>query len=726
MHSDKPGVGPQAPGQPDPAAVLRDAIEMHRAGKLDQAAALYRRVLESSPASADAMHLLGVVEQQLGNHDRAIAWIQASLAISNASAKPWSNLGISQHRLGQHDDALASFRQALEINPDYFEALVNRGNLVFAMRGPEQALPDYDRATQLQPGRWEAHFRRATALAALRRHGDCLVAYERVLSIQPAHHASVVGRGNALSNLRRPAEALACYDQALRIAPAAVEVLNNRGSALRDLKRYREAAESFAQLAAARPGFPYAKSNQLHSQLYACDWTNYDMLVAEIVAKVEAGLQADVPFSFLAICDSPAAQLQCARRYVQDYFPAAPSPQAAPCSPHPRLRIAYLSADFHAHATSYLMAGMFEAHDRQQFEVLAISFGPASDDAMRARLLPCFDEFIDTRAMSDAQVAALIRDREIDIAIDLKGFTTGNRAGILALRPAPIQVSFLGYPGTMGADYIDFLIADDIVAPAQDQPHYAERIVSLPGSYQVNDSRRPIADATPTRTASGLPAEGFVFCCFNNNYKITPAVFAVWMRLLKAVPGSVLWLLEDNADAARGLRSEARLAGVAEGRLVFAPRVDVAEHLARHRLADLFLDTLPCNAHTTASDALWAGLPVLTCMGRSFASRVAASLVTAVGLPELACHCLEDYEALALRIATSPTELDDLRARLAKGRLDSALFDTVRFTRNIEAAYRAMASGQANGSRRIIVDSRPGPVDTIANGQPTSSSSARK
>jgi len=726
MHSDDPGPGKQTPGQWDATEAMRAAVEHHRTGRLDQAAMLYRRLLEHAPASADAMHLLGVVEQQRGNHGRAIELIRASLVISDAAARPWSNLGVSLHRLGLHEDALASFQHALDRNPDYFEALINRGNLVHATRGPEKALPDFDRAAQLRPERWEAHFGRAASLAALRRYGDSLIAYERVLSIQPGHHASVVGRGNALSNLRRPREALECYDLALRIAPEAVEVLNNRGSVLRDLKRYREAAESFARLAAVRPEFPYVRSNQLHSQLYCCDWTNYDLLVSEIVEKVEAGLQADVPFSFLAICDSPAAQLQCARRYVQDHFPAAPSPPAAPRTPGTRLRIAYLSADFHAHATSYLMAGMFEAHDRQQFEVLAISFGPESNDAMRARLLPCFDEFMDARLLSDQQIATLIRDREVDIAIDLKGFTTGNRAGILALKPAPIQVSFLGYPGTMGAEYIDFLIADEIVAPIQDQPHYAEQLVQLPGCYQVNDSRRRIADKTPSRTEAGLPAEGFVFCCFNNNYKINPAVFAVWMQLLKSVPGSVLWLLEDNVDAARALRLEAVAAGVDESRLVFAPRVDVAEHLARHRLADLFLDTLPCNAHTTASDALWAGLPVLTCMGRSFASRVAASLVTAVGLPELACHDLETYEATALRIATSPDELESLRARLAKGRVESTLFDTVGFTRNIESAYLAMAASQANGSRRIMVDSRPGPVDTIASGQPTNSSSARR
>ena len=690
MPSGEPPALRHSPGGWDGSSALREAIDKHRAGALDEAETLYRQVLDREPASVDALHLLGVVEQQRGKDDRAVELIKASLRVASAAATPWSNLGVSQHRLGLYGEALASFGKALDRKPHYFEALINRGNLLFTVQGPQLALADYERAVELQPGRWEAHFRRALALAALRRHEQALTAHDRVLALKPGHLASVVGRGNALSNLHRPIEALECYDLALQLVPSAVEVQNNRGSVLRDLKRYREAAEAFSRLAAKRRDYPYVRSNQLHSQLYACDWTDYDTLVAEVVANVEAGRQADVPFSFLAICDLPAAQLQCARRYVADQFPQSPLPVAPTRTRQQKLRIAYLSSDFHAHATSYLMAGLFEAHDKQRFEVLAISFGPDSNDPMRQRLLPCFEEFIDVRQLGDQQAAELIRSRGVDIAVDLKGFTTGNRAGILALRPAPIQVSFLGYPGTMGTQFIDYLIADAIVAPASDQPHYAERLVHLPGSYQVNDSHRKISDQTPLRAEVGLPPAGFVFCCFNNNYKITPMVFAIWMRLLKRVPGSVLWLLEDNADAARALRSEANLAGVAPDRLVFAPRMELSDHLARQGLADLFLDTLPCNAHTTASDALWAGLPVLTCKGRSFASRVGASLVTAAGVPELVCSNLAEYEALAFVLATSQSQLEALRSRLALQTTRSSLFDTVGFTRKLEEAYLAM------------------------------------
>jgi predicted O-linked N-acetylglucosamine transferase (SPINDLY family) len=359
--------------------------------------------------------------------------------------------------------------------------------------------------------------------------------------------------------------------------------------------------------------------------------------------------------------------------------------------------VAYLSADFHDHATSQLMAELFERHDRERFEVSAWSFGPETGDAMRARLRAAFEHFHDVRNVSDDEVAARLRAAEIDIAVDLKGFTDGCRPGIFARRVAPIQVNFLGYPGTTGADYMDYIIGDAEVIPEGHEVFYSEQVVRLPDSYQVNDTKRVIAGHVPTRAEAGLPASGFVFCCFNNNYKITPEVFDVWMRLLKAVPGSVLWLLEDNAAASRNLRREAQARGVDAGRLVFAGRVLPPDHLARHRLADLFLDTLPCNAHTTASDALWAGLPVLTCRGNAFAGRVAASLLRAVGLPELVVDDLGAYETLAIRLATAPGELAGLKARLLQNRLTHPLFDIERYRRHLESAYAAMIEQHRQG-----------------------------
>lgn len=388
----------------------------------------------------------------------------------------------------------------------------------------------------------------------------------------------------------------------------------------------------------------------------------------------------------------------CAQTYTADRFPPTPAPLwAGEIYRHERIRVAYLSADFHEHATTHLMAGLFEHHDRERFEITAVSFGPDRQDAMRQRVAAACDRFLDVRGRRDAEVAGMLRALEIDIAVDLKGHTQGNRAGILAHRPAPVQINYLGMPATMGAGYIDYLIADPRVIPPAEFPHYAEQILYLPDSYQATDDTRAIAAHTPSRAELALPEDGFVFCCFNNSYKITPDLFALWMRLLGAIPGSVLWLLDDNPAATRNLCAAAQRHGIAPERLVFAPRIDAAAHLARHRRADLFLDTLPYNAHTTASDALWSGLPVLTCAGRTFAGRVAASLLHAVGLPELITRDHAGYAALALALARDPGRLAALRTRLAQQRTSSPLFGTDRFRRHLEAAYVTLRERQRRG-----------------------------
>jgi predicted O-linked N-acetylglucosamine transferase (SPINDLY family) len=393
-----------------------------------------------------------------------------------------------------------------------------------------------------------------------------------------------------------------------------------------------------------------------------------------------------------------ALLLQGAKNFIHDRiaFPPARLWQGKPYG-HEKIRIAYLSADYHKHATAYLVAGLMESHGRQRFEVLGVSFGVDDRSPMRARMVRSFDRFFDVRGMSDRDVARMLRDMEVDIAVDLKGYTTDQRPEIFSHRPAPVQVNYLGFPGSMGADFMDYVIADRIVAPFEDQPFYTEKLVHLPGSYQVNDSRREIAPVAPSRAEAGLPelrsgsvGNGFVFCCFNDSYKITAPVFDIWMRLLAQLPGSVLWLISCNPDTMAKLSLQAAARGIDPARLVFAPRRDLADHLARHRLADLFLDTLPYNAHTTASDALWAGLPVLTAKGESFAGRVAASLLTAVGLPELITENPADYEALALKLAQDSELLGVYRKRLAENRDSCALFDNDRFRRNIEVAYTTM------------------------------------
>jgi protein O-GlcNAc transferase len=439
------------------------------------------------------------------------------------------------------------------------------------------------------------------------------------------------------------------------------------------------------------PDHKFAFSGLADCAIKVCDWIQRDKLSGEARRHAIERKSQISPFLLLGYNDDAALHLSCAKNYVLDRFAATTQDFGSGAIwRNEKIKVAYLSSDFRLRPLSFLMAELFELHDRSQFEVIGVSFGPDDRSDMRSRLVAAFDRFIDVRTKSDQAVARLLNDLRIDIAVDLNGHTQGARSSILAFRPAPIQVSYLGLPGTMGADFIDYIIADAIVLPFDEQPHYSENIVHLPDCYMVNDRKRTISSRTPTRGELGLPVEGLVFCCFNNNWKITSAVFDVWMRLLKAVEGSMLWLFRDNGNAETNLRKEAAARGIDRTRLVFADRLPLEDHLARHRLADLFLDTLPYNAHTTASDALWAGLPVLTCRGKAFAGRVAASLLTAVGLPELLTDSLEEYEALALRLATDPLLRSGLRERLQKNRLKCSLFNTDLFCRHMEAAYTTM------------------------------------
>jgi predicted O-linked N-acetylglucosamine transferase (SPINDLY family) len=443
------------------------------------------------------------------------------------------------------------------------------------------------------------------------------------------------------------------------------------------------------------PGHVYSAGNLVFCKLQCCDWGSFEDDRKTILARLRAGQRVVPPVLSAALLDSPSDQLVAAQMVAHDRFPTGPVLWRGEAYSHHRIRVAYVSADFHAHATAVLMAGVFEHHDRAKFETFAISFGRDDGSPSRARLRKGVERFLDVRGQSDADIARLMRGLEIDIAVDLKGYTSEARPAVFSLRPAPVQVNYLGFPGTMGAPFMDYLIADPIVVPETDKPFYSEQIVRLPDTYQANDGTREISDAPVDRARAGLPPSGFVFCCFNNSYKIQPAVFDVWMRLLNSVQESVLWLLADNDAATNNLKREASKRDIDPDRLVFAPRCPLPEHLARHRLADLFLDTLPYNAHTTASDALWAGLPVLTCKGRTFAGRVAASILHAAGFPELVTESLEDYEALAMHLARDRAVLAKMKSRLAAERATMTLFDAAHFTRNLEAAYATMHERRA-------------------------------
>jgi protein O-GlcNAc transferase len=682
---------PEPPQLASLASTLRQAKALHQQGRLAEAQPLYRKVLTQAPNSFDALHLLGVLEIQRRNYEAALPLLDWALQLNANSAPAEAAIGHALYQLGRPDEALVHLDRALAIKPDDVDTLINRGAALRKLKRHEEAVASYDRVLAIRPDHAATLNNRGNVLNDLKRHAKALADLDRALALKPDFAEAWNNRGCALHGLKRYQEALASLDRALAIRPDYASTLNNRGNALNALKRHEEAAQDCERLLRVDPDFDWARGNLLHQRLSSCLWRDHDQAVALAARDVNAGKQAVAPFVSLILFDEPRAQLRCAQTFLERVLPAAPAPiWRGERYEHDRIRIAYLSADFHEHATAFLMAGLFEAHDRRRFETTALSFGPDSNDEMSARLRKCFSAFIDIGGRSDRDAALLLREREIDIAVDLKGYTQDCRPGILAFRPAPVQVSYLGYPGTMGADHIDYIIADRIVIPADHHGSYAEKVVALPDSYQANDSKRRIAERAPDRREAGLPEAGFVFCCFNNNYKITPAMFAIWMRLLERVDGSVLWLLADNAAAMRNLRHEAEARGVAPERLVFAPRLKLGDHLARHGLADLFLDTLPCNAHTTASDALWAGLPLVTCLGSSFAGRVAASLLDAVGLPELIARTLDEYETLALALAQDGGRLAALKARLAANRARAPLFDTDRFRRHIESAYETM------------------------------------
>ena len=597
------------------------------------------------------------------------------------------NLGNLLARQGRHGEAMAFYDQAVAARPDFFEALFNRGNLLLELKRSEEALESYDRVLAVRqdfPGVWN---NRGTALRGLRRLDEALASFQRAATLMPGHFNALTNAAVILWDMKRLPEALAAADRALGVQPGFAEALYVKANVLRDLGRTDEALNAYEAALKSNPAHPHALNGAAQVARIVCDWNRTEVLTPRVIENAPSGRAVIQPFVLMGYSDDAALQRRCAENLVRMFVPQRPALRDVRRYGHDKIRLAYLSADFHQHPTAQLMAELFERHDRGRFEVTAIAFGPDDGSPLRARLKKAFDHFEDVRGKSDAEVARMLREGEIDIAVDLNGHTGEGRPGIFAWRPAPVQVNYLVYPGTTGADFMDVILADRIALPADQQVNMREKIVHLPDSYQANDATR-IVPPPPARAEAGLPDRGFVFCCFNNSWKITAPMFDIWMRLLSQVDGSVLWLLDGpHAD---NLRKEATARGVDPARLIFAPKLPAEQHLARHQLADLFLDTLPYNAHTTCSDALWAGLPVVTCYGKAFPGRVAASLLKAIDLPELVTATPQLYEALALELAQNPALLKATKEKLARNRTTTPLFDSERFRKNIEAAYEAM------------------------------------
>ena len=623
-----------------------------------------------------------------------------------SAAEALKNQGNSQKAAGDLPGAVESYRQALEAEPNYVAALYNLGLALRELENLEEAEACFRRVLEIDPRDVDALFNLGSLLRRRLSLAEAQEAYRRALDLAPdnAHLWLMLGEAGIArytdESLREAAE---CFRWAVQLEPRLADAHYELGQVQELEGRHAQALPHYLEALQLEPGNVTYSVALLTLKQRLCDWEGLEALWRKTLsALAEQPAQVVDPFAVLSMPSTPAEQLRCAMNYAQSIERSVARERRRldfrfDRALKKRLRIGYLSAEFHAHATAYLAAELFELHDRTRFEVFAYSYGPDDQSAIRERLRRAFDRFVDIRHLSHAQAAQAIHADGIDILVDLKGYTFRARPEIVALRPAPVQVSYLGYPGTMGAPFIDYLIGDRVVTPPGDAAHYSEKLVLMPDSYQVNDRRRAIG-RTPSRRELGLPERGMVFCAFNQAYKILPDVFAIWMRLLKAVPESVLWLLEWNSSAPQNLRREAAGQGVGPARLVFSPLTSLEAHLARMKVADLFLDTFPVNAHTTASEAVWAGLPLITCAGETFVSRVAASLLHAAGVPQLVTRALPEYEALALRLATTPDELGALHAKLERNRQPCALFDTPRFVRNLENAYEEVWRGTSSTS----------------------------
>lgn len=712
------------PGAP-PSVAMRHGIALLGLGRLQEAVAQLEQSLRQNPGDRDALLNLGRARAQLGQHETAMQAFDTVLAKSPANTDALFNKGVVELELGHHDRARIWFERVIAVSPDHVDALINLAITLRGLDDAEAALAIINRAVRLAPGSAAAADNLGQCLLAANRHGEARLAFLRALQADPGRLSAREGLVAACFKLTRYPEAALHLEYLLDREPAngaACAALANAQFQLGQLDAAQSSAlraltlpdaghtphEILAEIAVVRGQLDvviqtlsdgYDKTGDLpllgklsHQLRRACNWPRWEQTWARLSPHLPTSLDVGSPFALLSEPTSAQEQMDYASRWAVARFPSAPRPTPAPFTAgQRRLRVGYLSSDYYEHATAYLLAEVLELHDRDIFEIFAYSYGPDDQSPMRSRLQAACEHFVDIALDPDDVAVARIRDDALDILVDLKGYTMGSRTALLAARPCAIQASWIGYPGTMGADFIDYLIADAFIVPEPLEACYAERIVRLPDCYQPNDRRRPVAPALG-RTAYGLPDAAVVLCCFNQSYKITPGIFAAWMAALRSRADAVLWLLDEHPLTRDNLRSAALNSGVDPARLHFAPRVPLAEHLARYRVADLALDTFPYTSHTTASDALWAGCPLLALCGDTFASRVSGSILTAAGVPELIAEDLESYERELHRLILRRELLAEFRQKLVGTREKSPLFDTPRFTRDLEQVLIQIAS----------------------------------
>ena len=704
--ANKPAINPQADV----------GLQLARQGRMDEAIVALKQAVAAQLDHADAHYNLGVIYQGQGNLDQAAGCYAQALAAKPDYFQAHNNLGFVLAGLGRFDEAVSTYHKALAINGQSPDVHNNLGLALQEMGHTQQAVDSYHAALAIDPGFARAHSNLGSALQDMGQLDEALNSHLEALSLEQSWFEIHHNLGNTLQMLGRLNEAVAIYHKALAIHPGHVMTHDHLGNTLKELGRVDEAIDSYKKALAIDPNCDVAAAHLLHLLRHVCAWDDIDEVAQNVRAFTDRSLREGTsvalePFENIAATPDVRDNYQVARaksRALEEKM----SPQRPDFDfttrrpPKDKICVGYLSSDYHNHATAHLMLSFFQLHDRDDFNVLNFSHGPNDGSAYRGKIEADSDRFFELRNVSHVQAARTIYQSGVDILVDLKGYTQNNRMEIMALRPAPVQVTYLGFPGTTGGDFMDYILTDAIVTPPDHAPFYSEQPAYLPHTYQVNDFQQKIADVPFTRHQLGLPQEGFVFCSFNNNFKVEPTVFDVWMTLLKKVPNSVLWLFKSNDAAMRNLREAAQVRGIDAHRLVFAEKMPKDQHLARSRLADLCLDTRICGGHTTTSDALWAGVPVVAVKGTHFASRVAASLLSAIDMGELIASNLEDYQALALKLAQSPDELAALKTRLAQNKLSQPLFDTPRFVRNVESAYRSMWATFQSGQP-------PAPIDVV-------------
>lgn len=740
---------------------LKQALALQEKGELLKAEAAFRQILKKNPSDVVSHYSIGVIALKLGNLGNSLKYFDNAAKLNPRFAQTWFNRGVVLQALQRNSEALASYNKALEVDPAYSQAQLNRDALSSAMSknsqienaiviktleemrikalqlqendkldearalfnqilevrssefvslysmaaialrsgNPLEALKYAERATEVNPNHTSAWYNRGTILYSLKRNEEALVSFDRALSLNPAYVEALVNRGAVLQELYRHNEGIDNFNRLLAIDPENEKALANKGILLTQFKKYDEAIIEFEKLLSINPDCEYLLGQLCFAYLHICKWDKLEELSSLICSGIRDGKRVCNSLALMAISDVARDHLLCSKIYSSHMCPPIKDTiWKGEIYSHDKIRVAYISPDFRQHPVGHLMAGIYENHDKSKFEIISISLGIDDQSALRSRFMNASDKFIDARQMNSRDIAEMIRSLEVDIAVDLAGYTADSRSAVFALRPAPIQVNYLGFAGTMGAEYMDYILADSYVIPEHDRVNFSEKVVYLPNTYLPTDGTLRVASRMPTREEYGLPSTGFIFCSFNHDYKINPPMFDVWMRLLKKVPGSILWLMKLNSSAEANLIKEAEARAVDPSRIIFATRVpNVEDHLARYQLAGLFLDTTPYNAHTTASDALLAGLPVLTCQGNAFPGRVAGSLLHAIGLPEMIAGSLAEYEEIAIRLASNATLLDDIKSRLRTNKDSYPLFNTVQFCRNLESAFTNMCKRYQSG-----------------------------